>query len=212
MILSLSTDAAARIVAIHEAASDADRSSAILSGVCLRSAAIATDASNGHEMVIVATDGKLLVEERWSLDAGSLDDGEINLGSLAVDAMKAWLKSIHKALGKRKSATLELSWDGKVATLSVPGLTHGPCVMRATEGSFPRYDHALRGTDKPTPTERIGYNLQYFAQVAKAWKTPGHDAVVVEATHYRGTVLRRMRLPIGCTSALALVMPVSLPT
>lgn len=207
MIISLSTDAAARIVAIHAAASDRERTSPILAGVCLRT--IATD--EGRALVIVATDGKLLIEERWTLDAGHLEDGEINLGPDAVAMLKAWLKMVDKSLGKRPSATIEMHWDGKVATFKGCGLPVGDCPLRAMEGCFPRYDPALRPTDEPTKCDRLGFNLDYFARVAECWKEKRQDAVAVEMIHYRGTVLRRMRLPVGCQSMLALVMPISLP-
>jgi hypothetical protein len=209
--ISLSYESALRIIAVHDAASDADRSSHILSGVCLRSVAVQTDVCNGHALIIVATDGKLLLEEQWSLDAGNLEDTEINLGPQAVAQLALWLKSVKATLGKRPSCTMEASWDGKVCTFRVPGLALGECPLRATEGTFPRYDHALRPSDAPSAPERVGYNLAYSASVAKAWKQPKLDCVAVEVKHYRGTVLRLLRLPIGCQSALALIMPISLP-
>lgn len=208
MIISLSTDAAARIVAVHAAASDRGSASPILAGVSLRS--IATD--NGHALVVVATDGKMLIEEQWTMDAGNLGDGEVNLGQSAVDMLKGWLKVVDKSLGKRPSATIEMHWDGKVATFKACGPPVGDCLLRATEGCFPRYDHALRPTDEPTKVDRLGFNLDYFARVSDCWKEKRNEVVAVEIKHYRGTVIRKMRLPIGCQSMLALVMPISLPT
>lgn len=210
--ISLSYDAALRIAAIHGAASDGDRSSPILSGVCLRSVPISTDVCNGHALIIVATDGKLLLEEQWTLDAGSLTDTEINMGTQAVEQLALWLKSVKATLSKRPSCTMEMSWDGRMATFRVPGLSIGECPLRATEGSFPHYDAALRPGGDPSAPPTLGYNLSYFAAVAKAWKQPKLDHVTVECKHYRGTVLRMLRLPIGCHSALALIMPISLPT
>lgn len=207
MIISLSTDAAARIVAVHTAASDRDRSAPILCGVCLRT--IATE--NGNALVIVATDGKFLIEEQWTLDAGSLEDGEVNLGRAAVDMLKGWLKMVDKSLGKRTSATIEMQWDGKVATFKACGLPVGDCPLRAVEGYFPRYDAALRPTDEPTKVDRLGFNLEYFARVSDCWKEKRNEIVAVEIKHYRGTVVRKMKLPVGCQSMLALVMPISLP-
>jgi len=160
----------------------------------------------------VATDGKLLIEERWTLDAGNLEDREVNLGQAAVDTLKGWLKMVDKSIGKRPSATIEVHWDGKVATFKACGLPVGDCPLRAVEGYFPRYDHALRPTDAPTKCDRLGFNLDYFARVAECWKEKRQDAVAVEMIHYRGTVLRRMRLPVGCQSMLALIMPISLPS
>jgi hypothetical protein len=210
-ILSLPYDAALRIIAVQAAASDPDRSSPILSGVCLRSVAINTDVCNGNALVIVSTDGKLLLEEQWSLDAGTMGDAEVNLGPDAVAQLALWLKSVKASLGKRCSCTMEMEYSERSVTFRVPGLAIGECPLRCTEGSFPRYDHALRPSDKPSNPDRIGFNLAYFAAVAKAWKQPKLDSIAVEVIHYRGTVLRLMRLPIGCQSALALVMPISMP-
>lgn len=211
--LSLSYDAVLRIIAVHGAASVADRVSPILSCVCLRSIPIATDVCNGNALAIVATDGKFLLEEQWrTLDAGSLTDTEINLGPQAVEQLALWLKSVKSTLGKRSSCTMELTWDGKIATFRVPGLAIDECPLRAAEGSFPGYAHVLRPGGEPSPTSKIGFNLAYYSALAKAWKQPKQDCLSVECKHYRGTILRMLRLPIGCHSAMALIMPISLPT
>lgn len=205
--ISISNDVVARIVAIHEAASDSDHSSPVLSGVCLRSAATDT----GHALIVVATDGKLLLEERWTLDAGTLQDGEAILPADGIHALALWLKALKAALGKRPSCTIDCTIANRIAQFRVPGLMFGSCDVRLVEGSFPNYMHALNPTDKPSTPDRIGYNLAYFAAVAKAWRRPKIDSVAVEVKHYRGTVLRLLCLPIGCQSALALIMPITLP-
>lgn len=212
VILSFSNDVASRIVALHDAASDADSYSPVLSGVCLRSAPISGDTGNGDALIIVATDGKLLMEERWTLDAGTLQDGEAILPADGIHTLSLWMKSLKAVLGKRPSCTMECTIAGRMATFRVPGLMIGECAVRLVEGSFPNYLHALNPADKPATPDRIGYNLAYFAAVAKAWKRPKLDITSVEAKHYRGTVLRLLRLPIGCQSALALIMDITLPS
>jgi hypothetical protein len=160
----------------------------------------------------VATDGKILVEERWTIDAGSLADNEANLGPDAVATLAGWCKLVRKSLSKRQTdITVEMLVERGQVTVGWPGGTMGNVVLRQTEGTFPRYEAALSVSPAECGPARLGWDMTYMANIAKLWARKGSHGVACDFR--RGMIMKPMgTLPVGCVGQVALVMPIALPT
>jgi hypothetical protein len=207
--LSIPLSAIERLPAIHAAAADTCRSSPILSCVCLRPCTIGTGEPC---LAIAATDGKILVEERWILDAGSLADNEAKLGPDAVATLAGWCKLVRKSLSKRQTdVTVEMLVEHGQVTVGWPGGTIGDVVLRQTEGTFPRFENALIISPAEHGPAHLGWDMTYMANISKLWSCKGSQGV---ACYFRrGVIMKPLGiLPAGCVSQVALVMPITLPT
>lgn len=223
--ISLSLSAIERICAVHTAAADRDQSSPVLAGVCLTAGKpVGTDGQPC--MAIVATDGKILVEETWTLDAGQFGTApkewptdeerseEAIICAASVDMLASWTKQIRKSLGKRTDATIAVLIENKQVTIGLVNSAIGDIRLSCVEGRFLNYEKAFDSQSLSSAgPARIGFNCDYMARLAKLWTRKGMAGPAVVCEFGRGMILRQLAgLPIGCQRQRALVMPISLPT
>jgi hypothetical protein len=203
--IPLPLSAVERIHAIWLAASDRDLSSPSLSGVLIKGSADC--------IAIAATDGKILVEEAWTLDAGTLE-AEWILSAASALMLRDWCKAVRKSLGKRADATVQMICEQRQITVGMPGSPIGDIKLACVDATFPQYAKAL---DNPTLPEhgpaRIGMNLQYLSALETLWKVKGQMGPCVTCEFHRGMIFRPLSgPPVGCQRQIALVMPITLPT
>lgn len=225
--LSLSLSAVERIVAVHTAAADRDRdrTSPVLNGVCIKAGKpVGTDGAPC--MAIVATDGKILVEETWTLDAGQFGiapkefptdeerSEEAIISAKSIDLLASWTKQIRKSLGKRPEATLTMLIENKQVTIGLVNSAIGDILLACVDGRFPNYEKALDSQSlSSNGPARIGFDCEYMARLAKLWGRKGMAGPAVVCEFGRGIVIRPLPgPPVGCQRQRALVMPISLPT
>jgi hypothetical protein len=160
----------------------------------------------------VATDGKILVEEQWMLDAGSLADKEVKLGPDAVATLAGWCKLARKILSKRQTdITVDMLVEHGQVAVGWPGGTIGNAVLRQTEGTFPSYEKALTISPAEHGPAHLGWDMTYMSNISKLWGRKGSHGV---ACYFRrGMIMKPLGFPpVGCVGRVALVMPITLPT
>ncbi len=189
----------ARMVAVHRAAHDGDRCSAVLPSLSV--------VSNGKLLTICATDGKLLIEESFELTNHSEDAFAILLSPDTMKALAAWLKSAPK-LNKAKVGgwVVTITVEGRNVTLTGWGSS---MTCKTVEGTFPNYAQAFTFNESapgqvPRQCEKYGINLEYLAQLSQCW---GIRGVVVH--HGRGLIFSPLNP--GTHKQRALIMPISIP-
>lgn len=204
--LTVCASVLARIVAVHKCASDADRSSPTLSGVLVR-------ISSGNQLMIAATDNKLLVRETYNTTSQAIGDEPLDMimGPEAVKSLADLLKSTKDT---KREWELSLSLVGKVLTVTHP--KGASVAVRMTEGTFPAFKRALvkpvnspvRPLGDDAKPIRFGLNLDYLTRLAQCW---GKDAGTscVAFTMGRGFHIEPLNHMGG--SRIALLMPIVLP-
>lgn len=179
-----------RVVAVHTAAAERKRLLPVLGGCLFR--------VEGGQLAIVATDGKILVEEVYPLP--DVPGMSIIFAASAIKPLAQFLKVPIKA---RRDAELILD-NGKVSVA-----LHGAVIpVNTVHGTFPPYDvftpahNNAKVTDYPS---RVGIDTRYLARLDDLWG----EAVVLDL-RYRGMVFT----PLYQTGAKrrALIMPVTLPS
>ena len=222
--LSISLSAVERIAAVHAAAADHGKSSPTLSGVCIK-AGVPVGTDGQPCMSIVATDGKVLVEETWTLDAGRFGTApkefpteeerseEAIISSASVDMLASWTKQIRKSLGKRPYATLTMLIEHGQVTIGLANSAIVEVKLACVEGRYCRYERALDSQSlAQAGPARIGFNCEYMARLAKLWHRKGMTGPNVVCEFSRGMILRPLAgPPVGCQRQRALVMPITLP-
>ena len=224
--LSISLSAIERIVAVHTAAAVRDMSSPVLSGVCLTAGTpVGTDGQPC--LAIVATDGKILVEETWTLDAGQFGTApkewagdeerseEAIICAASVDMLASWTKQIRKSLNKRQTdVTLTMLVENRQVTIGLVNSAIGDIRLACVDGRFLNYVKTFDSQSLSSAgPARIGFNCDYMARLAKLWTRKGMAGPAVVCEFGRGMVIRPLAgFRSGCQRQRALVMPISLPT
>jgi hypothetical protein len=185
-----------RIPRVHLAA-DADRSTEILAGAWLKCTA--------GVLVITATDGKLLIEECYSLPASG--DFSVILSGDAIRRLGSFLKATEN---KRADANCTLSIDTPTAaTITHPNGT--AMMMPLCEGAYPDFSACWSGNVDAGGPSMFCTSGDYVATLAKVWGNKSSTALVYEwSTRY----LRVKPLNPNPMAKYqrAILMPISMPS
>jgi hypothetical protein len=169
-----------RIVAVHIAAADRERTSPVLMGVSI---APYLSPDNAHGITIAATDGKVLVEESYVLAgvSSSALASPLIISEMGSGILADWLKSIRKAMPHAKNRDLEtmVSVDEKSVTVSILHSPVGATILGIVDGTFPPYAGALDLKCQADESgnllrqARVGINADYMGRLEKLWGVKG---------------------------------------
>ncbi len=198
--VTTSLDTLQRIIAVHRAGCDPDRSTAVLSGI---NVFYTVDG----KLTIAATDGKLLVEETFDLSANS-HAFNIILPPDAIKAISGWIKSAPKLTGHRKvqGHAVSISVEGRIVTITGWGSS---MTCKTLEGTYPAYQNAFTFKESapgevPRQCESYALNLAFMARLAACW-----DDCTIKVQHGRGLFISPLNP--GNAQRRALIMTISLP-
>ena len=213
--ISLPLSVLERFHPVWLAAHDEDRSSACLTGLAINPDAINPDGS--PSIAIASTDGKVLVEEVWVAPIGNgsapLETGLILSGD-SILLLRDWCKSVRKTLGKgRSDAEIIMLIENRQVTASLKNCAIGDLKMATIDATYPKYKPVLERPVEISSPGRFGINGVYIGAVAKAWSASNKKGEMIIEWTGKGYVLRPLaRIPHGCVSQRALVMPITLPS
>jgi hypothetical protein len=204
-----------RIVAVHTAGADRDRTCSTLPGVLI---APYRSPDNAHGITIAATDGKILVEESYVLAgvSSSALASQVILSESSVSILANWLKSIRKALPASKTRDYEIavSFDEKSVTVSLAHSPIGAAILGLVDGTYPSYGNCFANPCETGPQGlinrpyRVGINAEYMGRLEKLWGTKSSKSIIMDFRH-RGIVCYPLSSATG--NQRALIMPISLP-
>jgi hypothetical protein len=207
-----------RIVAVHTAAADRDRTTPVLMGVSI---APYQSPDNTHDITIAATDGKFLIEESYVLAgvSSSALASPIIISETGVGILSDWLKSIRKAMPNAKNHDFEamVSVDKKSITVSILHSPVGAAILGIVDGTFPAYAGALdiRGQADESGNmlrpARIGINADYMGRLEKLWCVKGITCGIVMDFRSRGVLVSPVNTNYSGVRR-GLIMPIILPT
>lgn len=209
--VSLPLSVVERICAVHKCAADHEvRMGSVLAGVALKPFASAI----GAGITIVATDGKVLAEESYPIDLGTVTDAILSEASVTM--LRDWCRAVRKSLSKKQhDATVEMLTENRQITVGLPGSPIGDIRLATVEGTFPNYVGALTKPEKSgdglqTYSQRIGVSSDYLGRFYALWGSKASHAIVM--TFARGIIVEPLNLHAGAICQRGLVMPISLPT
>lgn len=202
--ISLPLSVLERVPLVWKAAADRDRSSPMLSGVCL-----CDTASSGCGIAIVATDGKFLVEESYALDSGTMIECQATIGAQSVDMLKDWCKALRKTMPKRMAdCTVDVHIKELEMIVNQPGSPLGSISLRLVQGTYCAYRQAFGGDVKPWPA-RTGVNMSYMSRLDDLWTEGARSGCSMEMR--KGIILRPLSRCAGMSiDRVALLMPITL--
>lgn len=177
-----------RVLAIHKAAADRERTSANLDSVHL--------CERNGKIVIEATDGKFLIRETFDPDAHDGMDVcpglDMMLGTEAVKSLAPLTKSKAKALRMTPDGLLTVT-DGAMTVQ-----------VKTTEGSYVSVENALKRTVAETMPASFGLSGDYLARFEKLWG--GGIRFDFDGSGFRVSPMNRLPW-----EAVGILMPITLP-
>jgi hypothetical protein len=204
-----------RIVAVHTAAADHERTSPTLCGVLI---APYQSPDKVHGIAIAATDGKILFEESYILAgvSSSVLSSPVIVSEAGVSILAGWLKSIRKAMPHAKNRDLEAQFvaDEKSIAVSIMHSPVGAAILGLVDGTYPNYGNCFANPCETGPQGlinrpyRIGVNAGYIGRLEKLWGNKSSNAIIMDF-RYHGIVCYPLSNATG--NQRALIMPISLP-
>lgn len=198
--VTLSLSIVERIVKVHECAADRADRQPVLGGVFLQ--------FSSPELVIAATDGRLLIEEAWPV---SLAPGtSMIVAAASVGLLDGFCKSVRKQNGKKGHdpvVTLSIETDSPTRrTISACAL--GSVVtLSLVEEKYPSYIGALTRDSYATTT--ICLNSDYLSRLNKLWATKQNKGLMM--AFKRGVHVSPLTLADGAIRQRGLLMPILVP-
>jgi hypothetical protein len=190
-----------RAIAIHNCAAEKGVDTGSVGGVLIRVVS--------RTVTICATDGKLLIEERHSIQNREKEDMDVVIRPSSVLA----LSGLIKGRPKEQSVALSLSAVEGSPWCAFAEIGNSQSKLEISGISFPSYEMYFNDEKYPRPLAstdgRIpdwGLELKYLSELYKCWKqTP------VRFSFRRGIVITPLKDDDDGVRRRALLMPISLP-